>query len=326
MIELPTLLDRTADTASRQLWQTDRAWEDDGMRVVPWPLTLGSDTQVWDAAVAAMETTPGESILVFPEYFTITADKAASVLEALGREAARRRQAYVTTVPLAGRLVPEGDPSMRYNAAVLVAADGPHVLGAKVSPQSFETRRLEPGAPEIGVAPYDVWWRMPVRAGGEQVHVVTAVCSDLVYLITGVTGLRPGAGDHLWVPANFGRGAEAGARAIAALAVRAGWFDTVTVANPGQTPRQGRLPLTRAMAERWTGGTVQGQVSEQDIWEERMRIVREHLVLVPDDAVPSFVAMAAWTDTPNGRIMMPHSRALAVPEIRDWTGEAIVAF
>lgn len=296
-------------------------------------LTLGREEDMLAEAVSRAELLPRETLMVFPEYLALHPNTSERAIEVLTAVARRRRQAYVTSLCLPGTQVPEGDRAARYNAAVIISGDGVQVVGAKISPQSFEMEQHEPSSPEIGVSPYPCFWRVPVRAGPWRFTVVVAVCSDLLYLATGTAGLHCEVADMLWVPANFGRGAEAGARAIGQLAVSARWFHEVILVNPTQKPRPGRKPLTRGMEDRLVevpeavaGGESGTRSAFDAIWEERMRIVRDHLVLVPDQAVSSFVAMAEWTDIPNGRIMMPASRASTVPPIRDWPGEPVVAF
>ena len=294
--------------------------------IEPCPLQLGSEESMLEEAVFWAERHPGDRILVFPEYLALHPDASEQAVAVLTDLAKRHHQAYLTTLNLPGTWLPETEPSLWYNTAVLVGPSGVSALGAKISPQSFEMWHLDPTSPEIGVAPYHVFWRVPVAAGGVTFTAMVTVCSDLLYLVTGTDGLSEHVSDVLWVPANFGRGAEAGARAIGRLAAWAGWFREVVVVNPGQAARPGRKPLTRAMRDRFRESPEGSTASVEDVWEERMRITREHLVLVPDQVVPSFRTMADWTDTPQGRIMMPASRAMIVPAIRDWPGAPVVAF
>lgn len=297
------------------------------VRIEPCSLALGREGAMLDEALQRAAQFPPETVLVFPEYLALTAEGAEQVLSKLRTSARHRHQAYITTLPWPGDRLPGGDPGVRYNTAVIVTALGEvEAIGGKVSPQSFETGPAGGRMAGPGVAPYDGLWRVPVVAGTTRFTVVMTVCSDALYLATGTEGLGPLAADLLLVPANFGRGAEEGARAVGRLALQAGWFREAVFVNPGQPVRPGRLPLTRSMADHWVGAGDGEFLAPERVWEGRMRIVRDHLVLVPDHAVSDFVTMANWTDTPEGRIMMPASRASMVPSLRDWPRSPVVAF
>jgi hypothetical protein len=241
-----------------------------------------------------------------------------AVLESFAK---RYRQAYLTTLNLPGTYLPDGKASAFYNTAMIITDEGEAVaVGAKISPQSFEMEHRDTRAPKVNVIPYTHFWRVPLSVGEASVSVVVAVCSDLLYWVTGIAGEPETVADGLLVPANFGRGAERGADAILRWLTADHRFQWAALANPGQTVREGRKPLTRAVSVKMESGPA-GSGTGSNL--ERWRIVREHLVLVPDEAVPSFVEMCNWTDVPSGRIMMPTSRAPAVPAVLDWPSAPI---
>lgn len=267
-------------------------------------LQLGSEEQMLERAIAALdEVEPGETAF-FPEYLAWTPRGSGRAFARLIALAQARNINIVTSLNVGPDLhedLPGRDPDARYNALVIFTRHGiVHVPQAKVTPQSFEMDDTESG-PGIGVAAYDRINRVRLDWQDALVETRFLICSDVAaFLQFSPSELTC---DLLVVIGNFAYGAERVASRLLERAIEAGVATTTFHVNAFHKPTR---PAHRALAlqvEEVLDATTRPIVP--GVWPNA-RAMRSGFHVYDDDDARDFVSMCNLPR--RGRVAIPRSR------------------
>ena len=262
-------------------------------------LQLGSEEEMWDRAVAALEPVGAGETAFLPEYVAWTPSGSGRAFARLVALAQARDINIVTTLNVAPDLhedLPGRDPELRYNALVIFTRHGVvHVPQAKVSPQAFE---MEDG---IGVAPYQRINRVRLDWQEDLIEARFIICSDLMAFVElSPVQLRC---DLLVVLGNFAYGAEKVASRLLGRALQAGVARSAFLVNAYQASRdEGQRPLALKVEEVLDATEA---VEAGDAWPNP-RVIRSGFHVYADDEAHDFVSVCQLPR--HGRIAIPRSR------------------
>jgi hypothetical protein len=269
------------------------------------PLQLGSEAQLLERALAALEPVePGETAFL-PEYLAWTPTGSGVAFSKLLSLSRRRGINVVTTLNLGNELVPDlpgNDPLLRYNALVVFTRHGAvHVPQAKALPHSFETDDAL-GGPGIDVSGYARLNTVKLDVDEELVTARFVVGSDVALL--GRFTPRALACDLIVVMGNFAFGAERHASRMLGLALRAGVARTAMHVNAFHQPRdQKQQPLAVRVEEVLDATRAKKPLGS---WPHP-RALRSGFYVYPDKQVRDFASMCKLRGR-RGRIAVPRSR------------------
>jgi hypothetical protein len=270
------------------------------------PLQLGTEAQLLERALIALEPVESGETAFLPEYLAWTPGGSGQAFSALLAAARLRDINIVTTLNLGGELVtdlPGADPALRYNAVAIFTRHGVvHVPQAKVTPQSFEMDEALDG-PGIGVTGYSRLNVLELDVDDELVRARFLVCSDVALL--GRFTPAELACDLLIVMGNFAYGAEKHASRMLGLALAAGTAETALHINAFHVSDK-RQPLANRVEEVLDATKVKKPARK---WP-KPRSLRSGFYIYPDKAAWDFVSMCHLKKR-RGRIAVPESRAEA---------------
>ena len=214
-------------------------------------LQLGSEEQMLERALVALEEVEAGETAFLPEYLAWTPLGSGRAFARLIALAQARNINIVTSLNVGPDLhedLPGRDPEARYNALVIFTRHGVvHVPQAKVTPQSFEMDAAQVG-PGIGVAPYDRINRGRLDWQDALVETRFLICSDVAAFLQ----FSPAQlACDLWVViGNFASGAERVASRLLGQAIELGAATTTLHVNAFHTPaRLGQAPLAFRIEE-----------------------------------------------------------------------------
>jgi hypothetical protein len=267
-------------------------------------LQLGSEEQMLERALAALEEVGAGETAFFPEYLAWTPRGSGRAFARLIALAQERNINIVTTLNVGPDLhedLPGRDPEARYNALVIFTRHGVvHVPQAKVTPQSFEMDESDDG-PGIGVAPYDRITRVRLDWQDSLIDTRFIVCSDLAAFVQ-VTPADLKC-DLLVVLGNFAYGAERVASRLLVDAIEAGAARTTMHVNAFHVPRDPTHQPLAIKVEEVLDATERSKTVSR--WPNARRL-RSAFHVYDDAAAKDFVEMCNLPR--RGRIAVPQSR------------------
>jgi hypothetical protein len=267
-------------------------------------LQLGSEEQMLERAVSALDEVDAGETIFFPEYLAWTPRGSGRAFARLIAIAQARNINIVTSLNVGPDLhedLPGRDPDARYNALVVFTRHGiVHVPQAKVTPQSFEMDVADDG-PGIGVASYDRINRVRLDWQDELIDVRFVICSDVASFLQ----FSPAelACDLLVVIGNFAYGAEAVASRLLQRAIEAGVATTTFHVNAFHVPsKEGQKPLA-IKVEEVLDATARAAIANE--WPNA-RGMRSGFHVYDDGDARDFVTMCNLPR--RGRVAVPRSR------------------
>jgi hypothetical protein len=267
-------------------------------------LQLGSEEQMLERAVSAIDDVePGETVF-FPEYLAWTPRGSGRAFARLIALAQARNINIVTSLNVGPDLhedLPGRDPEARYNALVIFTRHGVvHVPQAKVTPQSFEMDAGD-GGPGIAVTPYDRINRVRLDWQDTLVETRFLICSDVAAFLQ----FSPAelACDLLVVVGNFAYGAERAASRLLERAIEAGVATTTFHINAFHTPSTSAKRPLALKVEEVLDATTRAEVPAA--WPNP-RAMRSGFHVYDDDEAHDFVSMCNLPR--RGRVAIPRSR------------------
>lgn len=267
-------------------------------------LQLGTEAQMLERALAALEEVDEGETAFLPEYLAWTPRGSGRAFARLVALAQERNINIVTSLNVGPDLhedLPGREPLSRYNALVIFTRHGDvHVPQAKVTPQSFEMDGAADG-PGIGVAPYDRINRVRLDWQDSLVEVRFVICSDVAaFLQFSPAELKC---DLLVVLGNFAYGAERVASRLLGQAIEGGVASTTFHVNAFHTPSAaGRKPLALKVEE-VLDATTRAQPGDE--WPNA-RSLRSGFHVYDDAAAHDFVSMCNLPR--RGRVAIARSR------------------
>jgi hypothetical protein len=267
-------------------------------------LQLGSEEQMLERAVKALEDVEEGETAFLPEYLAWTPRGSGRAFARLIALAQERDINIVTSLNVGPDLhedLPGRDAGARYNALVIFTRHGVvHVPQAKVTPQSFEMAAADTG-PGIRVAPYHRINRVRLDWQDALVDVRFLICSDVAAFLQ----FSPAelACDLLVVIGNFAYGAERVASRLLAQAIEVGAASTTLHVNAFHTPTKvGQQPLALAVEE-VLDATERAKTAPE--WPNP-RALRSGFHVYDDDDAHDFISMCNLPR--RGRVAIARSR------------------
>ncbi|MBI5427564.1 MAG: hypothetical protein HZA02_04705 [Nitrospinae bacterium] len=273
------------------------------LKIIPKTFRMANeDRQLEEILKTVAARKKGETVL-FPEYAAYTVEGSKRACAALSEAARKAEASVVTTLNLPAPGLPHAEPGVNYNALFVFSRNGrTHSPQAKITPQSFEMRRLDEAFPKMDVAPYSRLNRVRLRQDGEESDAFFFICSDL-YALQLFDGERLKSG-ALVCPANFGNGAEGAAGQIIDYSVKCGLFRQGFLCNTYQDAKDGAAPLTVAAEKIFEQGIKKIPYAK----EEMDNSVKRSSAVYPDERYRNFKNMLSLTR--NGTFTVPRSRSL----------------
>ncbi|MFQ5482347.1 MAG: hypothetical protein ACE5ER_06270 [Nitrospinaceae bacterium] len=243
----------------------------------------------------------GETVL-FPEYGAYTVAGSRQAFAELSRTAVEKGITIITTLNLPSPELPATRAPSHYNTLHVFSRGGEiYTPQAKITPQSFEMRHLDPKSPEINVAPYSQLNKVTLRQNGRDYRGFFLICSDLYVLqYFDKTQLES---DVLLCPANFGNGAEIAAAGLIDAAIKTRIFKQGFLCNTYQEVAAGLTPLTKRMEISFTAGKEILPYRQ----DEMRRKVKTASAIYPDEQYRNFLSMLPLTK--KGTFTVPLSRS-----------------
>ena len=267
-------------------------------------LQLGSEEQMLERAVAALDEVDEGETIFFPEYLAWTPRGSGRAFARLIALAQARNINIVTSLNVGPDLhedLPGRDPDARYNALVIFTRHGVvHVPQAKVTPQSFEMDLADDG-PGIGVAPYDRINRVRLDWQDSLVEARFLICSDVAAFLQ----FSPAelACDLLVVVGNFAYGAENVASRLLQRAIEAGAATTTFHINAFHAPTKPGQKALALKVEEVLDATARAPVADE--WPSA-RGIRSGFHVYDDADATDFVTMCNLPR--RGRVAIARSR------------------
>jgi hypothetical protein len=267
-------------------------------------LQLGTEEQVLERALAALDDVEAGETAFLPEYVAWTPRGSGRAFARLVAVAQKRNINIVTTLNVAPDLhedLPGRDPEARYNALVIFTRHGVvHVPQAKVTPQSFEMDDRGDG-PGIGVAPYDRITRVRLDWQDTLIDARFIICSDLaVFMQLTPADLKC---DLLVVLGNFAYGAERVASRLLVDALATGAARTTFHVNAFHAPSAPTQQPLALKVEEVLDATTRTRAAAR--WPNPRRL-RGSFHVYDDADAKDFVQMCNLPR--RGRIAVPKSR------------------
>ena len=267
-------------------------------------LQLGSEEQMLERAVTALDDVDAGETVFFPEYLAWTPNGSGRAFARLIALAQARNINIVTSLNVGPDLhedLPGRDPDARYNALCVFTRHGVvHVPQAKVTPQSFEMDAAD-GGPGIRVTAYDRINRVRLDWQDTLVDTRFLICSDIAAFLQ----FSPAdlACDLLVVVANFANGAESVASRLLQRAIEAGVATTTFHINAFHTPTKPGQQALAIKVEEVLDATTRAEVASE--WPNG-RGMRSGFHVYDDAEARDFVTMCNLPR--RGRVAIPRSR------------------
>jgi len=267
-------------------------------------IQLGSEAQVLERAIKALEELGSGETAFLPEYLAWTPRGSGRAFARLIAYAQQRDINIITTLNLGRDLhedLPGRDPEARYNALVIFTRHGVvHVPQAKVTPQAFEMDEAAEG-PGIGVTPYERINRVRLDWQDDLIETRFIVCSDLAaFLELSPEQLRC---DLLVVLGNFAYGAEQAANRLLERALEAGVASTALHVNAFHIPsKANQQPLAYKVEEVLDASE---RMTPMAAWPNP-RSLRSGFYVYEDEDASTFISVCNLPR--RGRIAVPRSR------------------
>jgi len=277
----------------------------------PWYILsypMGSEASVLEESLKEIEQVPEGGIAVLPEYVAYTVENSTIALETIKEVCVRKKVSVITTLNIVPIDLPHAKPETNYNTLVIVTKEGEvYTPQAKVTPQSFERVQYDPKFPAMNVGDYDYFNRVQFEIDGKIETAFFIICSDVYGLMAGVEDVNQLKADYCVVPGNFGNGAEQAVYRTLGRFREADIFKKTIFSNPYQVLRK---PTQTPLVQKATAFEERGEndsVTEVSDWD-RIQLVKNNVVIYPDEQVPSFVHMASLTTMDEGRMTIGMSR------------------
>jgi hypothetical protein len=266
-------------------------------------IQLGSEAQMLERAIHALDELGGGETAFLPEYLAWTPRGSGRAFARLIAYAQEHDINIITTLNLGRDLhedLPGRDPEARYNALVIFTRHGVvHVPQAKVTPQAFEMDEESPAG--IGVTPYERINRVRLDWQDSLIETRFIICSDLAAFVElSPEQLRC---DLLVVLGNFAYGAEQVANRLLERALAAGVASTALHVNAFHVPLDAKQQPLAYKVEDVLDATE--RVAPMAAWPNP-RALRSGFHVYDDDAARDFAAVCNLPR--GGRIAIPRSR------------------
>ncbi len=261
----------------------------------------GEENQLKEIFDQFDQSMPGETLL-FPEFAAYTKEGSQNAFQILSQIALTKKISIITTLNHHGVDLPGADLKTNYNVLFIFSRNGEiHSPQAKITPQSFEMKHLDPHSPKINVAPYSRLNRVTLRQNGKSYKVYFFICSDLytLKLFDGHTL----ESDAILCPANFGNGAEGSAENLIHYTVHSKIFRQGFFCNTYQKVKDGLVPLTIKAVQSFD----QNQNPVPHDKSELIQNVITSCTIYPDEQYWNFQSMLKLTQ--NGTFTVPRSRS-----------------